>query len=286
MVSLKSVDFYSAGGNNSVAALIGEVIGKMSRVVTNAAEIAELKLKPIAPGIDRAFLVEEFNKILVTECSIENFRPGIEVFIEKPGLLPFEEAKLYGHNAIHALLAYLGVAKGYEKMTELKDDVALMAIAHNAFINESGQALIKKYESLNDELFTRAGFKEYAEDLLERMTNQYLQDTTERAGRDPIRKLGSNDRIFGTMNLAIDYGIEPLNMAYAAAAGIQYLLREAEEYNLPGKFRQIDIQQPSKNEIKDLLLWVWDKAGPINKSHNSQLIDLAYREYSELPKSP
>ncbi len=198
-------------GNN--VQFLNTVIGKMSRAVTDQAEIEQLKLNPIAPSANRAFLVEEFNRILVTRCTIKGFEPGIEVFIEKEDLLPFEEAKLYGHNAIHALLAYLGMAKGYKKMNELKDDADLMKIASKAFLNESGAALIKKYSGLCDELFTEPGYTHYAEDLLGRMTNPYLQDTTFRAGRDIVRKLGYNDRIFGTMSLALDYGIEPINMA-------------------------------------------------------------------------
>jgi len=154
----------SAAASNNVQ-FLNTVIGKMSRVVTDPAEIKQLKLTPITPGMNRAFLVEEFNRILVTRCTIKGFEPGIEVFIEKEDLLPFEEAKLYGHNAIHALLAYLGLAKGYKKMTELKDDADLMKIASKAFINESGDALIKKYSVLKDELFTGPGYRCYAEVL-------------------------------------------------------------------------------------------------------------------------
>jgi len=80
------------------------------------------------------FLVEEFNKILVTKCHIPDFKLGIEVFIEKEDLLPFEEAKLYGHNAIHTLLAYLGAQKGCKKMAELKNDKEIMQIARDAFV--------------------------------------------------------------------------------------------------------------------------------------------------------
>ena len=327
VTSLPSVDFYSAGGGDSVAAMISDalaqstakatiiyaaennnhaaeilskavdtgknknvqflntVIGKMSRVVIDAAEIAELGLKPIAPGIDKAFLVEEFNKILVTKCAIKNFTPGINVFIEKKDLLPFEEAKLYGHNAIHALLAYIGIVRGYKKMTDLKKDTALMIIAHNAFLHESGEALIKKHAHLNDTLFTQDGFREYAEDLLRRMTNQHLQDTTERAGRDPIRKLGINDRIFGTMNLAIDQGIEPLNIAYAAAAGLQYLLRYAGEYNIPKNLRTINMRNLSEENIRDLLMWLWGKDEQKSLKNSAKLIELTSLAYSKLPKS-
>ncbi|MDD5457907.1 MAG: hypothetical protein PHF37_00720 [Phycisphaerae bacterium] len=138
---------------------------------------------------------------------------------------PIEEAKLYGHNAIHASLAYLGAYKGYKKMVQLKTDKRIMKIAADAFIKESGAALIKKYADLNDELFTEKGYKAFADDLLSRMTNPYLDDTIERAARDPERKLGANDRIFGTMRLALEYGIEPENMAIGAAAGLIFLLK-------------------------------------------------------------
>jgi mannitol-1-phosphate 5-dehydrogenase len=233
-----STIIYTAENNNHAAEILEQkvgsfknvqflntVIGKMSQVVTDKDEIKTKKIKTIAPGIDRAFLVEEFNKILVTKCKIQNFTPGIRVFIEKEDLLPFEEAKLYGHNAIHALLAYLGAQKGYKKMAELKNDKEIMQIARDAFIKESGGALIKKYANLNDELFTQAGYKAYAEDLLERITNPYLDDTIERAARDPQRKLGENDRIFGTIKLARQYGIEPVNMTKAANAGMEYLAK-------------------------------------------------------------
>lgn len=206
---------------------LNTVIGKMSQVVTDAEEIKTKKLVPIAPGIERAFLVEAFNKILVTKCHIPGFKPGIEVFIEKEDLLPFEEAKLYGHNAIHATLAYLAAAKGYKKMAELKNDKMLMDIARQTFINESGAALIKKYAKLGDSLFTPAGYTAYADDLLERMTNPYLDDPVDRAARDPQRKLGLKDRIFGTMAVCLEYGVTPEKMAIGAAAGVGYYIKQA-----------------------------------------------------------
>jgi mannitol-1-phosphate 5-dehydrogenase len=236
---------------------LNTVIGKMSQVVTNAGEIKAKNLTVIAPGVERAFLVEAFNKILVTKCHIQNFKPGVEVFIEKENLLPFEEAKLYGHNAIHALLAYLGAAKGYTKMAELKKDAALMQIARKAFIDESGAALTKKYAKLGDALFTPNGFRAYAEDLLERMTNPYLDDTIERAARDPQRKLGFSDRIFGTIHLVFEHKIEPVNMAMGAIAGIAFLLKRAEECKLPEALRFSDWRNLTDRQIEDILKWLW-----------------------------
>jgi mannitol-1-phosphate 5-dehydrogenase len=236
---------------------LNTVIGKMSRVVTEPGEIALHNLTTIAPGIQRAFLVEEFNRILVSRTRIPGFKPGIEVFIEKGDLLPFEEAKLYGHNAIHALLGFLGALKGSTTMTELKQDSAIMKIGRDAFLQESGASLIKKYAHLQDELFTDAGYKAYAEDLLERMTSPYLADTVARVSRDLVRKLGLNERIFGTMQLALEYGIGPTNMALGAMAGIVLLLREAPDYKVPRQLRFDDWRRLQKKQIGQVLNWVW-----------------------------
>jgi len=233
------------------------VIGKMSRVVDDPAEIAQLKLKTIAPCIERAFLVERFNRILVSRTRIAGLTPGIEVFIEKNDLLPFEEAKLYAHNAVHSLLGFVGAVKGYAAMTRLKDDPAIMRIAKDAFLTECGPALIKKYGTLGDELFTEVGFRGYADDLLERITNPYLADTVARAGRDAVRKLAINDRVFGTMQLALDYAIEPRNMAIGAVAGIAVLIEQAEQYNLPADLRFDGWCKLSGAEVEAILNWAW-----------------------------
>ena len=236
---------------------LNTVIGKMSQVVTNPAEIKDLNLTPIAPGIDRAFLVEEFNRILVSRTNITDFQPGIEVFIEKENLLPFEEAKLYGHNAIHALLAYLGALKKYEKMTDVKDDRQIMQIARDAFLLESGVALIQKHQQLQDNLFTKAGYQDFADDLLQRMMNPYLSDTIERAARDPIRKLGYTDRMFGTMTLALEQGIEPTNMALGAVAGLAFLLQQAAQYQLPSHLQRPSAKHLDRENLSQILARIW-----------------------------
>ena len=253
----KAVGERAAALSQKKVQFLNTVIGKMSRIVDDPAEIAELKLAAMAPGIERAFLVEEFNRILVSRTRISDFRPGIEVFVEKDDLLPFEEAKLYGHNAIHSLLGFVGAVKGYVKMTEFKNDSVVMRIARDAFLQECGGALVKKYSFLGDELFTEAGFRNYAEGLLERITNRYLADTVARAGRDVVRKLGITGRIFGTMQLALEYGIEPKNMALGGMAGIAVLLQKAEQNNLPRDLRCADWRKLDDSKIEEILKWIW-----------------------------
>ena len=65
------------------------------------------------------------------------------------------------------------------------------------------------------------------------MTNPYLLDTVERVGRDPARKLGWNDRLVGTMRLALDQGIEPRRYAFGAAAALAVLDRSILEQSRP-----------------------------------------------------
>ena len=83
---------------------------------------------------------------------------GIEVFEEKKDLLPFEEAKLFGHNAVHSMLGFLAAMRGYTYMSEIRSDSHLYQFGVEAFDNESGAFLLSKYEGLDDPLFTREGF--------------------------------------------------------------------------------------------------------------------------------
>lgn len=260
---------------------LNTVIGKMSRVVTNSAEIKKRKLKTITPALNRAFLVEEFNRILVSRTKIADFKPGIEVFIEKKDLLPFEEAKLFGHNAIHALLGFIGEFRGATSMSQLKKDKEIMQVARAAFLNECGAALVKKHTRLGDELFTEAGFRDYAEDLLERMTNPYLGDTVARASRDVVRKLSINDRIFGTMTLALEHGIEPKNMALAAIAGVAVLLKKANEYDLPVNLCFGDWRKLDNAGIEKIIKWLWKGQ---TTTHSPRLIQYVKNAKKRLKK--
>jgi len=206
---------------------LNTVIGKMSGVVADEGRIAEEQLATVTETIPKAFLVEAFNRILVSRIRLDTFQRGITVFEEKDDLLPFEEAKLYGHNAVHALLGYLLREKGHTFMAAARGDAPLMALARDAFLSESGTPLCRKYADV-DPLFTEAGYTAYADDLLERMLNPFLRDAVARVTRDPRRKLGWNDRLIGTMRLALSQDVEPNIFARGAAAALRALQEEDE----------------------------------------------------------
>jgi mannitol-1-phosphate 5-dehydrogenase len=160
------------------------------------------------------------------------FQRGIKVFEEKDDLLPFEEAKLYGHNATHALAAYVGAMRGVERIADLSNHPDVIAFLRAAFIEESGEALLRKHAG-KDPLFTREGYREYADDLLARMVNPFLRDSVERVGRDPQRKLEWDDRLVGTLRVALQQGIKPSRYAFGTAAALAVLDRNTLETNIP-----------------------------------------------------
>ncbi|MBN1672650.1 MAG: hypothetical protein JXR37_16530 [Kiritimatiellae bacterium] len=209
---LKAAVGQAAGRQHPNTRYLNTVVGKMSRVVTGA-ELDACRLRPLAPALARAHLVEAFDQIYISDTG--GAERALGRLIEKKDLLPFEEAKLYGHNAIHALIGFLACEKGMTYLFEAGGDAEIMAHAKDAFLAESGAALCGKWAG-TDDLFTEQGFGRYALDLLARMTNPHLRDTVARICRDPARKLGWDDRLIGTMRLALAQGIAPKRMARAA----------------------------------------------------------------------
>ncbi len=185
------------------------VIGKMSKVF----DAAESSLPPLAPGCPKGHLVEAFNTIYTGSApGIESV--GIEGLHPKQDLAPFEEAKLYGHNATHFLLGVLASSLNLNSMDEAANHPELMAITRAALIDECGAALCRKYSGVDD-YFNPGHFRAWAEELLVRMVSPALADSVERVIRDPERKLGWNDRLIGAVRLCFSQEIVPANLLKA-----------------------------------------------------------------------
>ena len=205
------------------------IIGKMSGVPEAA------DLSPIAPGLPRSFLVEAFNRILIDQIerpgmvharhldpSWQDYARGITVFVEKSELQPFAQAKLYGHNAGHALAAYLGHKLGLTRIDQLAARPDLLGYVRDAMLYESGTPLCRRYANV-DPMFSPAGYRAFVDDLVVRMVSPYVRDTISRVGRDPARKLGWNDRLVGAMRLAAADSVPPHRYATGAAAALDWL---------------------------------------------------------------
>lgn len=231
---------------------LNTVIGKMSSVVSDPERMRELGLDPYAPGAREAFLVESFNRILVSTVRIPGFRRGLALFEEKPDLLPFEEAKLYGHNAIHALLGFLARERGLRAMSEIPRVPEVLRIGRAAFLEECGVALVRKYGGL-DPLFTPSGFRSYAEDLLRRMCNPHLADPVERILRDPLRKLGWDDRLIGALRLCIEQGAPTDNLGMGIHAAVRCLATPEPWTKIEAIWREQGARDPEIGRVRAAL---------------------------------
>jgi mannitol-1-phosphate 5-dehydrogenase len=212
------------------ARYVDTVIGKMSGVISDEAEMRENGLATITSALASAYLVEEFDDILVSRVDPSGqLRPGIPTLREVDDLAPFEDAKLLGHNATHALAGFLGALLELTLVADLRDVEGAMSFLRSAFIEESGATLRRRWEGA-DELFTETGYAAFADDLLERMVNPWLADTIDRAGRDPRRKLGWDDRLVGLIRLGLAEGVSTPRHAMGAAAGLEVLRRSETDH--------------------------------------------------------
>lgn len=137
---------------------------------------------------------------------------------------PFDfylKRKLYIHNMGHATCAYLGDLLKLEYIYQAIDVSDIYIIVKNAMI-ESAKALHINYNVPLEDIL------DHITDLLHRFTNAALQDTCQRVGGDPNRKLSPQDRLIGAASLALDTGVQPVYIAIGAAAGIHRYIAEAD----------------------------------------------------------
>ena len=200
------------------------VIAKMCSVVLDQERIGKENLREVATGVQKSFLVEAFDKILVEERAPHNFERGITQFISKPDLDPFALTKFHGHNAIHYCLGLEAKERGMTFMHQAGEDAELMTWAKEALVDEAGIGLRNEFNNFEDDLFTQDGFAVYSEDALERMVNPYLRDPIDRVTRDPKRKLGWDDRLLGSIRYAINAGINPEKMISSARKGLNEII--------------------------------------------------------------
>jgi mannitol-1-phosphate 5-dehydrogenase len=104
------------------------------------------------------------------------------------------EEKLYVFNAGHALCAYLGALRRYRFVHEAVADPVLRPLVAGCLL-ESRSALLARWPGLGQDV------RGPVADALRRYANEELGDPVERVARDPIRKLGPDDRLLGPTKL-------------------------------------------------------------------------------------
>ncbi len=144
-------------------------------------------------------------------------QPPIEGMISVRNFKAEVERKLFTYNVGHAALAYIGYLKGYSYVHEPFSDPYLSSI-FEAALDETTQALLKMYP---EDLYADEQ-EEIREDVRIRFSNPMIMDTVQRVARDPIRKLGPEDRLIGSAKLCLAQGIFPKKIAFICGAAFCY----------------------------------------------------------------
>ena len=123
--------------------------------------------------------------------------------------------KLFIHNAPHAIVAYLGYLKGYKYIHEAMSDPDIEEIVVGA-INEITDGVISSKYATKD--FAES----YRDKELSRFRNKLLYDTIERVAREPLRKLGKDNRLVLGMRITLCNEKLPEYTAIGAKAALAY----------------------------------------------------------------
>ena len=137
---------------------------------------------------------------------------GLKLIEEFTGFL---ERKFYTYNAANGTTSFLGALLGHERIADAAHDERILEVLEGVY-SETARALSKKHKFPLDEqlaftLTSKAKLQDYT-----------IVDFIERNARDPIRKLGPDDRLVGSARLVLEYGIMPENLCIAIAAAIFY----------------------------------------------------------------
>ncbi|MCL6633988.1 MAG: mannitol-1-phosphate 5-dehydrogenase [Alicyclobacillus herbarius] len=130
---------------------------------------------------------------------------------------PYLERKLFLLNGAHAILAYVGYLYGCRTIDEAAAHPAAAAVAQGAQA-EVIAAMARKHAAT----FSANDLITYADKAFVRFRNPYLGDETVRVGRDPIRKLGPNDRLVAPLQLCQRYDLPFDHMVTGIAAGYRF----------------------------------------------------------------
>ena len=151
----------------------------------------------------------------------------------------FLERKFYTYNAANGTTSFVGALLGYKYIADAAYDERILKLLDGVY-TETATALSKKHNFPFDEqwAFTRTS--------LRKLQDRNIVDYIERNARDPMRKLGKDDRLVGSARLCLEYGVKPDSLAVAIACAMHY-----EE---PTDEFAIKLAEMRKNEGYDAIL--------------------------------
>ena len=132
-----------------------------------------------------------------------------------PSLAPYIERKLFTVNTGHAATAYHGRLAGHATIAEALADAAVRSQVEAALV-ETSDYLVATHE------FAAAEQDAYRAKTLERFSNPAIDDSVERVGRQPLRKLSRHERFVGPAAEIAEAGGAATALLAAMAAALRF----------------------------------------------------------------
>lgn len=183
-------------------------------------------------GLD--VLVEPYCEWAVESVPFRGATPDIPGAHFVPDLEPYIERKLFTVNTGHATTAYHGRLAGHATIAAALEDATVRA-AVEAVLGETAEFLVAKHD------FEAAEQQAYLEKTIERFSNSAIDDSVERVGRQPIRKLSRHERFVGPAAEIAEAGGSASAILGAVAAALRF--------DAPGDEEAVRLQQMLRDGV-------------------------------------
>lgn len=127
----------------------------------------------------------------------------------------FLTQKMYTNNTSNAVIAYSGYLLGYEILAEAANSLEISALLDDA------------YKEINQILVAELGVDEkqqmeFSQKARAKYCDWTIVDKVIRHGKDPIRKLGPQDRLIAPCRMALKHGIYPKTLIDTIAKALYF----------------------------------------------------------------
>ena len=205
-------------------------VGFVDTVIARMAPPPTPQMRARDPSL---IVVEPYKKLPVDRRGFIGPVPDIVGLEPADTFAVYTARKLYIHNCGHAMLGYLGHLRGHTFGYEALEDPAIRPLFEQA-LAESKRGIVAAYadgtsvgatpvdgtsEDVPSVGVSVVWLEAHIADVVRRMANRALGDTIFRLARDPLRKLGPEDRLVGAARLAERAGETPEALSWGIAAG-------------------------------------------------------------------
>lgn len=223
--------------------------GVVMRIATQPSP-QQLALEPLGVW------VQDFWELPINQATFV----GKTIDVQGMNLIPnfgrFLEQKLYTNNTSNAFIAYVGYLLGYRIVAEAANAPQLQPMLDELY-EEINQTLIQELQ------VEEGSQRELAEKARKKYSDWEIVDQIIRHGKDPIRKLGPQDRLIAPARMALRHGIQPHMMVKAIAAALyfdeasdpsaQELMQMRKRNGIPAVLKEV-CQLQENEELYSLIL--------------------------------